>query len=95
MFRSDHIHNAPGRNSWWVRDARYAALKNVNVGYTLPNTLVHRAGLGSARLYVAGTNVYTWSKMKGLLPAELNPGSSRGTYYYQTRNWSIGTSLGM
>ncbi|AHG93829.1 TonB-dependent outer membrane protein, SusC/RagA (plasmid) [Gemmatirosa kalamazoonensis] len=95
VFRSDHNHNAPGRNSWWVRDARYAALKNVNVGYTLPNGLVHRAGLGSARFYVAGTNVYTWSKMKGLLPAELNPSSSRGTYYYQTRNWSIGTSLSM
>ena len=78
-----------------MRDARYTSLKNLNVGYTVPNSLAHRAGLSSARLYVAGTNVYTWSKMKGLLPAELNPGSSRGTYYYQTRNWSLGTSLGM
>jgi TonB-linked SusC/RagA family outer membrane protein len=95
VFRSDHNHNAPGRNSWWVRDARYMALKNLNVGYEFPTALAHHVGLRSARIYVAGTNVYTWSKMKGLLPAELNPGSSRGTYYYQTRNWSFGTSLGL
>jgi TonB-linked SusC/RagA family outer membrane protein len=95
VFRSDHNHNAPGRNSWWVRDARYVALKNLNVGYAFPTSLAHHVGLSSARVYVAGTNVFTWSKMKGLLPAELNPGASRGTYYYQTRNWSFGTSLGL
>jgi TonB-linked SusC/RagA family outer membrane protein len=95
VFRSDHNHNAPGRNSWWVRDAKYLSLKNLNFGYTLPSSLVSRAGLSSARVYLAGTNVYTWSKMKSLLPAELNPNAPRGTYYYQTRNFSIGTSLGM
>jgi hypothetical protein len=41
-----------------------------------------------------GTNVYTWSPLKGIVPPEANPGSTRATYYYQTRNWSIGTSLG-
>jgi TonB-linked SusC/RagA family outer membrane protein len=95
VFRSDHNHNAPGRNSWWVRDAKYVSLKNINVGYTLPNRLVSRAGVSNARIYFAGTNVYNWSKMKGLLPAELNPNSTRGTYYYQTRNFSIGTSFGL
>jgi TonB-linked SusC/RagA family outer membrane protein len=95
VFRSDHNHNAPGRNSWWVRDARYASLRNVNVGYTLPAAISSRVRLSSARVYVSGSNLYTWTKMKGLLPAELNPGAARGTYYYQTRNVSIGTSLGL
>jgi TonB-linked SusC/RagA family outer membrane protein len=94
VFRSDHNHNAPGRNSWWVRDARYVSLKNVNLGYTLPKSLAGRASFSSARIYLAGTNVYSWSKMKGLLPPELNPAVTRGTYYYQTRNFSIGTSIG-
>ena len=95
VFRSDHNHNAPGRNSWWVRNAAYVNLKNLNLGYTLPSSFTGRAGFSSARIYVAGSNVLTWSKMKGLLPVELNPGASRGTYYYQTRNFSIGTSFGM
>ena len=95
VFRSDHNHNAPGRNSWWVRDTRYATLKNINLGYTLPTGLVRRSGLNTARIYIAGSNVYTWSKMKGLLPSELRESNPRGDYYYQTRNFSIGTSLGL
>lgn len=95
VFRSDHNHNAPGRNSWWVRDARYVALKNINLGYTFPDQLARRASLSSARVYVAGSNVFTWSSMKGLLPVEMNPGATRGTYYLQTRNFSFGTSLGL
>jgi TonB-linked SusC/RagA family outer membrane protein len=94
VFRSDHNQNAPGSNSWYVRDGHYASLKNLNFGYTLPQRLVARGGLSNARFYVAGTNVYTWSPLKGIVPPEANPNSTRATYYYQTRNWSIGTSLG-
>ena len=94
MFRSDHNQNAPGSNSWYVRDGKYLSLKNLNFGYTLPQRFVGRAGFSNARLYIAGTNVYTWSPLKGIVPPEANPGSTRATYYYQTRNWSIGTSLG-
>jgi TonB-linked SusC/RagA family outer membrane protein len=93
-FRSDHNQNAPGSNSWYVRDGKYLSLKNLNLGYTLPQRFVGRAGFSNARLYLAGTNVYTWSPLKGIVPPEANPGSTRATYYYQTRNWSIGTSLG-
>ena len=95
VFRSDHNHNAPGRNSWWVRDARYVSLKNVNLGYSFSPELAGRIGMSSARIYLAGSNLYSWSKMKGLLPVEQNPGATRGTYYYQTRNISFGTSLGL
>ena len=94
VFRSDHNQNAPGSNSWYVRDGRYLTLKNLNFGYTLPPNLSSRGGLSSVRLYVAGTNVYTWSPLKGIVPTEANPGSTRATYYYQTRNFSVGTSLG-
>ncbi|CAN5906090.1 TonB-dependent receptor [soil metagenome] len=94
VFRSDHNQNAPGANSWYVRNGRYLTLKNLNFGYTLPTNLSARGGLSSVRVYVAGTNVYTWSPLKGIVPTEANPGSTRATYYYQTRNFSFGTSLG-
>jgi TonB-linked SusC/RagA family outer membrane protein len=93
-FRSDHNQNAPGSNSWYVRDGKYLSLKNLNFGYTLPTNLTGRAGISSARVYVAGTNVYTWTGLRGLVPPEFNPGSTRATYYFQTRNWNIGTSVG-
>ena len=94
VFRSDHNQNAPGSNSWYVRNGKYLSLKNLNFGYTLPTSLASRGGLSSLRFYVAGTNVYTWSPLKGILPNEVNPHSTRGTYYYQTRNFSVGTSVG-
>jgi TonB-linked SusC/RagA family outer membrane protein len=94
VFRSDHNQNAPGSNSWYVRDGHYVSLKNLNFGYTLPTRLTSRSGISSARIYVAGTNVYNWSPLKGIVPPEANPSSTRATYYYQTRNWSFGTSLG-
>ncbi|MDB4883249.1 MAG: TonB-dependent outer membrane protein SusC/RagA, partial [Gemmatimonadetes bacterium] len=93
-FRSDHNQNAPGSNSWYVRDGKYLSMKNLNFGYSLPSNLVGRGGLSSARLYIAGTNLFTWSPLKGIVPPEANPSSTRGTYYFQTRNWSFGTSLG-
>ncbi len=95
VLRSDHNHNAPGRNSKWLRDAKYVNLKNVNLGFSLPNSLAAKAGFSSARIYIAGSNLYSWSALKGLLPVEQNIGSPRGTYYFQTRNISIGTSIGM
>ena len=94
VFRSDHNQNAPGSNSWYVRDGRYLSLKNLNFGYTLPQSFSARGGLSSMRIYVAGTNVYTWSPLKGIVPTEANPASTRATYYYQTRNFSFGTSVG-
>ena len=94
VFRDDHNQNAPGSNSWYVRDGKYLSLKNLNFGYTLPSRLAGRVGFNSARLYVAGTNVYAWTPLKGIVPAEANPGSTRATYNYQTSNWSFGTSIG-
>ena len=60
----------------------------------LPTRIANWGGLSSARIYVAGTNIYSWTPLKGIVPTEANPGSTRATYYYQTRNWSFGTSLG-
>ena len=94
VFRDDHNQNAPGSNTWYVRDGHYLNLKNLNFGYTLPTNLASRGGLSSVRMYIAGTNIYSWSPLKGIVPTEANPGSDRATYYYQTRNWSLGTSIG-
>ncbi len=41
-----------------IQDASYAALRNVTLGYTLSPELVNRIGLGSARIYVASTNLF-------------------------------------
>ena len=41
-----------------VEDASYFALREVNLGYTLPVTLAKKIGLSSLRLYSSAQNVY-------------------------------------
>lgn len=43
-------------------------LKSVVLGYSLPKKLVSKVGLGSARVSLAGENLFLWSKRKGLNP---------------------------
>jgi hypothetical protein len=45
VFRDDHNQNAPGSNSWYVRNGKYLSLKNLNFGYALPDRLAGRVGL--------------------------------------------------
>lgn len=40
-----------------IQDASYTALRNLTLGYTLKPELVSKAGIGSARIYIAATNL--------------------------------------
>ncbi|MEM8525574.1 MAG: TonB-dependent receptor [Bacteroidota bacterium] len=40
-----------------IQDASYTALRNLTIGYTLDPSVTSKAGLGSLRLYLAGTNL--------------------------------------
>ena len=51
-------------SDFWLRDASYARLKNVQLGYTLPAELTKRAGIERLRLYVSGQDLYTLTKLK-------------------------------
>jgi TonB-linked SusC/RagA family outer membrane protein len=46
------------------QDASYIRLKNVEVGFTIPNKYSSKAGISSFRIYANGQNLATISKMK-------------------------------
>jgi len=50
-------------SSFWLVNASYFRLKNMQVGYTLPASLVKKAGMAGVRFYANGNNVFTVSKM--------------------------------
>lgn len=54
--------------SQFVEDASYLRLKTVNVGYTLPKSFLSRYKISNLRVYVATSNIYTWTKYKGYDP---------------------------
>ncbi|MGN1229373.1 MAG: SusC/RagA family TonB-linked outer membrane protein [Prevotella sp.] len=77
-----------GMSDRFLTDASYLTLQNVNIGYTLPKRWTTRFGVKSVRVYVAGDNLYYWSKRKGFDPRGSFSGQAQstesGTYAYST-----------
>jgi len=51
-------------SDYFLKDGAYLRLKVLSIGYTLPSELIKRIGLGSVRVYFAGTNLLTFDKLK-------------------------------
>ncbi|MEG0518364.1 MAG: TonB-dependent receptor [Bacteroidales bacterium] len=49
------------KSSRHMHQNNYLRLKTISLGYNFPTTLVHKIGLGGARVYFNGTNLLTWS----------------------------------
>lgn len=79
-------------SDFWVVDANYIRLKNVQFGYTLPRTLSRKASMEKVRIYLAGSNLLTLSPLKewGLDPEFV---SGRFLYYPQTSVYTVGLNL--
>lgn len=77
-------------SSYWVEDGDYLRLKNIEIGYTLPERISSKMGVSSFRVYTNGRNLVTWSKLKHIDPE--NP-QTRGRFYPQQKVWSLGLNV--
>ena len=48
-------------NDRYMQNVSYLLLKNFQIGYTLPDTWVSRISIKSARIYMSGENIASWS----------------------------------
>jgi TonB-dependent starch-binding outer membrane protein SusC len=55
-------------SSRFLEDGSYIRLKNLQLGYTIPEKILAMAGVSKTRLYVSGTNLLTLTKFTGLDP---------------------------
>lgn len=81
-------------SDYWVRDASYLRLKNVQLGYTLPKTLSRKIGLENIHIYVSGQNLLSFNSFyKGWDPEnEIGTGDAP-SYYPINRIYSFGLNL--
>lgn len=77
-------------SDFWLHNARYLRLKNVEIGYTLPQSLLKQLYVTSLRLYANGNNLYTWTPIKHYDPETAN---GRGFIYPQMAVFNIGLNL--
>lgn len=84
-----------------VQSAAYLRIKSLEIGYTLPVALLHKAGIHSVRIYVNSYNLATFTGLKNSDPE--HPGMvadgadwnySQGGYKYpMNRTYSLGASI--
>lgn len=73
-----------------IVDASYLKLKNVTLGYTLPDNLVKKAKLNKVRVYVSGQDLWEHHNMDGGFDPEKN---GEINYYPFYRTYSFGLDI--
>ena len=76
----------------FLQDASYIRLKNLQIGYTLPENLTKKIGISRVRVYVSGENLWTGSKLSKQFDPE-TIGQWNGNGYPLSRTLSGGVSL--
>jgi len=51
-------------SNFWMRDASYLRLKNIEIGYSLQPKMLENLGIRRLRAYINGYNLWTFSKLK-------------------------------
>ena len=82
-----HPHNN-ARSTWWARDASFLRLKNIEMGYNLPNNLLEKYQINALRIYFMANNVAVWDKIKMWDPEQGN--ANGGFSYPLPRTLSLG-----
>ncbi|HLU88232.1 MAG TPA: TonB-dependent receptor [Cyclobacteriaceae bacterium] len=83
----------PGyNNTYYMKSSDYLRLKNLMVGYELPETLAAKVGLSQASVYVSGQNLLTFTGLKDFDP-ESPFNLTIGTVYPTNKVINVGLSL--
>ena len=82
----------------FLQDASYLRLKNLQVGFSLPNNTPISKYVKKARLYFSAENLFTITKLKIFDPEALNTSDTQydggaGKVYPQYRTFSMGLEL--
>ncbi len=77
----------------YLQDAAYIRLKNLQFGYTLPRQLTSQVKIDRLRIFIAGENLWTGTKMTKIFDPETISGGWGGNVYPLSKVLSIGLSV--
>ena len=86
-------------SSHYIEDGSYLRLKSLTLSYNLPNQLLDKIKLKSARVFLRGQNLYTLTPYSGMDPEVNYAGTStvtRGVDFFtypQVRTYSLGIKM--
>ncbi|MFN4286105.1 MAG: SusC/RagA family TonB-linked outer membrane protein [Lacibacter sp.] len=78
-------------SDWWIRSAAYFRIKNINLGYTLPQAALQKLKIANLRVFVSGQNLLTFtSAWRGFDP-EIN--NANAEFYPLMRTFTAGVNV--
>lgn len=78
-------------SSFWLRNAAYLRLKNIQFGYTIPTSLTQKIGINNVRVFANGQNILTFDKFWDGYDVESPVGTGRT--YPQVKMYSFGIDV--
>jgi TonB-linked SusC/RagA family outer membrane protein len=78
-------------SSFWMKNAAYLRLKNIQLGYTLPISLISKWGMNALKVYVGGQNLLTRDKFWKGYDVETPVGT--GNAYPQVKVYTVGLDI--
>ena len=75
----------------YLQNAAYMRIKNMQIGYTFPKSLISKINFERLRVYVSGDNLATFSSMFNTIDPEFS--ATNGKLYPLQRTWSVGLNV--
>jgi hypothetical protein len=82
-------------SSMWRRDASYARLKSLELGYTIPSRIINPYGVQNLRLFFSGYNLLTICDpfVKPFDPEKIEGSFNAGWVYPLSKSFNAGINL--
>ncbi len=77
-------------STFWLQNASFVRLKTLELSYTFSDNLIKALSLGSLRVYLNGSNLFTISEMTWYDP---EGNATNGAFYPQNKIFNLGVNL--
>jgi TonB-linked SusC/RagA family outer membrane protein len=75
----------------WIRSAAYFRIKNINLGFKLPTRWMEKVKIASARVFVSGANLITFTNAWNGFDPEIN--NANAEFYPLMRTYTAGINV--
>jgi hypothetical protein len=79
-------------SSFWLTKGDYLRLKNIEIGYTFRQPGLAKAGIRSIRVYLAGSNLLTFTPLDNYDP-EKSSSDTRNDVHPNSKTYSLGVNV--
>jgi TonB-linked SusC/RagA family outer membrane protein len=83
--------NNTAETQFWLDDMKFLRLKNIQLGYSLPKSVLKRVGINSLRIAGTAENLATFTSYRGLDPEKAG---NNNNLYPLNKSYSISVNLG-